>query len=96
MRASPEIVNRKTGNDQREAGEALARIAGDLIQDDGETDERKDDRHDGKAPGAERRRVPTRAAQRHRAKGERAEEDPLRVDDARDDDTVRPGQYEHG
>jgi hypothetical protein len=57
MGTAPEIVDGQSGGNQREAGEALARIDGQLVQDDGKTDQREDDRHDREPPGAKRRPV---------------------------------------
>jgi len=82
MRASPEVVDGKSDENEADADQALARVAGDLIDDNRQADEREEHRHGWKAARPEARGVARRTTQGDGAQRERTEEDPLRVDDA--------------
>jgi len=80
--AAPQEIDRKAGGHQSEAREAVARVVGDLIDDNRQAHAGKDERRDRKACRSERGSVGRLAAQPHHAERKRAEEDPFRVDDA--------------
>src|SRR5438128_7103562 len=92
---TPDNIYRNARGHDQQPDQAVERLSRELIEHDQRACDREDDGQQRDRAYAECRRVAAAPAGEDEANGEQAEEDPLRVDDAREEAAVCTGHNEH-